>query len=221
VARPRRNGVEPNEPSTRRGTRNEARWDEILRAAAEEFNERGYRATRLQDIAARVGLLTGSLYYYIESKEDLLYALAESSLRLGLDATAEDELTAQADAATRLRAFIQRQMDALDSLQSPSGGIWRDIAWLSDEHRSQIESMQADLNTFVRRIIRQGMSDGDFAADVDVGLVSSTLFALLSTTRGWAKTRRRSYADIGDWYARMLLRGLASSEHLSLRSSSI
>ena len=64
------------------GIRNEERWDEILRAAGSEFNDRGYHASRLQDIAARVGLLSGSLYYYIDSKEDLLFSLAESSMQL-------------------------------------------------------------------------------------------------------------------------------------------
>ena len=87
-------------PAARQGTSHEARWDEILQAAAEEFYERGFRGARLQDIAARVGLLTGSLYYYIGSKEDLLFALVQSTHRLGLETSIEDADTAASDAPT-------------------------------------------------------------------------------------------------------------------------
>ena len=46
---------------------------EIITVAARLFKEKGYRATTLEDIAAAVGMLKGSLYYYIQSKEELLY----------------------------------------------------------------------------------------------------------------------------------------------------
>ena len=48
------------------------RRQEILEAAAGVFHEKGYKATSIQDIADAVGILKGSLYYYIRSKEDLL-----------------------------------------------------------------------------------------------------------------------------------------------------
>ena len=58
-----------------RGTLNEERWQEVVDAAAKVFAEKGYRAATLRDIAAELGMLKGSLYYYIETKEDLLYEL--------------------------------------------------------------------------------------------------------------------------------------------------
>jgi AcrR family transcriptional regulator len=214
VPRTRRSGDSSDGLNTRRGTLNEARWEEILTAAAEEFNERGYKAARLQDIAARVGMLTGSLYYYIDNKEDLLYALAESSLELGLESTTEDELTANSDAATRLRAFIQRQMQIMDRLRGPAGGIERELASLSPEHREKIDVMRRELHGFARSIIEQGVEDGDFDPEVDVGVATNTLFELLNTTRQWVKPGRRTLAEIGDWYARMLIRGLALESSL-------
>ena len=46
---------------------------EIVDAAAEIFHRNGYADTSVQDVADAVGILKGSLYYYIDSKEDLLY----------------------------------------------------------------------------------------------------------------------------------------------------
>lgn len=221
MPRRRRSAEGLDDLSTRRGTLNETRWEEILDAAAEEFNERGYRAATLRDIACRVGLLTGSLYYYIDSKEDLLFALAKSSLELGLATAVEDEVTANSDAITRLHSFIQRQMQIMGRLRGPAGGMLRELASLSAEHREQIDSMRRQLHAFVRGIIEQGMEDSDFDPAVDVGVATNTLFELLNTTRQWVKQGRLGLSEIGNWYTRMLVRGLVRRESFDRLPSSI
>src|SRR5271168_73960 len=60
------------------------RWAQILNVAAQVFFEKGYDATSLQDIANRTGILKGSLYYYIETKEDLLGNLLREAQEKGL-----------------------------------------------------------------------------------------------------------------------------------------
>ena len=49
--------------------------EEILACAANLFYKKGYHVTTIEDLANEVGMLKGSLYYYIKSKEDLLYQL--------------------------------------------------------------------------------------------------------------------------------------------------
>lgn len=55
--------------------RKDARPDEITAAALELFSERGYAATRLEDVAARAGVSKGTLYLYFENKEELFKAV--------------------------------------------------------------------------------------------------------------------------------------------------
>ncbi|QWW69899.1 TetR/AcrR family transcriptional regulator [Rhizobium sp. WYJ-E13] len=65
-------------PDTKKLTRAEQkarRPIEILEAAFEEFVERGYIATRVEDIAARVGVTKGTIYVYFETKEQLFEAM--------------------------------------------------------------------------------------------------------------------------------------------------
>src|SRR3954470_12301411 len=57
-----------------------SREDEILAAAARIFREKGYHAASVRDIAESVGLLKGSLYHYIRSKEELLARLFDGAL---------------------------------------------------------------------------------------------------------------------------------------------
>lgn len=53
---------------------------EIALAAVKLFEQKGYRATSVQDIADEVGLQKGSLYHYIQSKEDLLLQIAHQAI---------------------------------------------------------------------------------------------------------------------------------------------
>lgn len=62
----------------------EERRAELIQVATEVFYEKGYERASLQDIAERLGMLKGSLYYYIRSKEDLLFDVIRTVHRDGL-----------------------------------------------------------------------------------------------------------------------------------------
>ncbi len=75
---------------------------EIMEAAAALFVERGYAATSIRDIADRVGLHGGSLYYHIRSKDALFVEIHDLALE---------------DAATRIQAEIAAHDDPWDKLE--------------------------------------------------------------------------------------------------------
>jgi AcrR family transcriptional regulator len=207
---PRHREAGERDARRRQGVDNEARWNEILVAAAEEFYENGFRAARLQDIAARVNLQTGSLYYYIDSKEDLLFALVQSTHQLGLQTTVEDPETKAMDAPARLGAFIQREMQLMHDLRARSGAVQRDLALLAPEQRAQIVEMRSELNRFVQSILEQGIAEGHFDRSTDVAMATNTIFGLLTKTPEWVlKNGRRSWREIGDFYTTLITRGLA------------
>jgi AcrR family transcriptional regulator len=209
MAKRQRSRGDSGEVVVKRGVLNEARWDEILQAAANEFYEKGFKGARLQDIASRVGLLTGSLYYYIESKENLLFALVDTAFRKGLEATEEDPVIAASDPSVRLRTFVQRQMRVLEDAQSTAlVVVERDREYLAPEHREQVDVMRAQVRNHVTAIIRAGITSGDFDATVDVEVATSSLFALMNTTSEWAQPGQGPWNDITDWYIRLFLRAL-------------
>ena len=67
-------------PASTRQRRQEARPQELLAAALELFIERGFSATRAEDVAARAGVSKGTLYLYYPSKEELLKAVVRENL---------------------------------------------------------------------------------------------------------------------------------------------
>jgi TetR/AcrR family transcriptional regulator, cholesterol catabolism regulator len=211
MAKRRRTQGDADEVVVKRGVLNQARWDEILRAATAEFYEKGFKGARLQDIAGRVGLLTGSLYYYIESKENLLFALVDTAFRKSLDATAEEPSIAGTGAPLRLQRFIERMLHVLEQTEFASVVVvQRDRKFLSTEHRTQVDAMLYQLRNHVSSIIKDGIAHGEFDTDVDVDMATSSLFAMLNSTGEWAGSADPvAYDEISRWYARLLLRALA------------
>jgi AcrR family transcriptional regulator len=60
--------------------RKDARPQELLAAALDLFVDRGYAATRLDDVAAQAGVSKGTLYLYFTSKEDLFKAMVRENM---------------------------------------------------------------------------------------------------------------------------------------------
>ena len=60
--------------------RKDARPQELLASALDIFVERGYAASRLDDVAARAGVSKGTLYLYFENKEELFKAVVRENL---------------------------------------------------------------------------------------------------------------------------------------------
>ena len=190
-----------------RGTSNQARWDEVLAAAAEVFSEKGYRAATLQDIASRVGMLKGSLYYYIDNKEDLLVEILRRAHLQGIGFVQEDEETAAADPPARLAALIQRWMDGVESLPPELRVAEYDFRYLEGAGRAEVLDLREQIAAVPTRIIEAGIADGYFAA-VDPYIAVSTLFRVMSTASQWYRPGRVEWPAITEWYIRLFLGGL-------------
>jgi AcrR family transcriptional regulator len=196
-----------------KGTLNTTRWNEILEAAGEVFHEKGYQAARIEDIAARVGILKGSLYYYIETKEDLLFALSDRAHSSGVASIAEPPGLARADAVTRLGDFIDRWCEVLIANPPYATVAERDVGRLRGDRYEQVMAKRNQLHGFVRSLIEQGIAEGAFDPAIDPGVATNALFEMMNGTRHWYRTDgRKTTSDISRWYREFVLRGLAAPD---------
>lgn len=196
-----------------RANNGEERWEEIVVAAAKIFSEKGYTATSLQDIASAVGLLKGSIYYYIKSKESLLFELVERAIAAQMTVLEEDADTAAASAPARLRAFIRRWM-ALTRRERLWGRVAEnEFRRLSSPRLKQVIAQRDEFSSFVKSIIEQGVKEGTFDPAVDPSVATSSLFGLMVTTPNWFKpSGKMSYSELADWYATFFVRGLGGTD---------
>jgi AcrR family transcriptional regulator len=200
-----------------RGTLNEKRWGEILDAAEQVFLERGYQAASLQEIAKRVGMLKGSLYYYIDTKEDLLFEIVRRSHQSGLDFLREEEEEAGYDAPTRVRNLTHRWVRGMNALNSSTGVVEGELRHLGPERRAQIFEMRRQIQESTEAIIVQGIDDGVFDPDLNVRVTASTLLRMLNTTMSWFRPARLGMTpdELADWYAHLFLAGVTTRQNAS------
>ena len=79
---------------------------DLVRVAARLFRERGFDGTTIRDIAHAVGMRSGSPFYHFANKHELLMAVMEEGLRLGLDRTT-DAVDPALSASERFRQLVR------------------------------------------------------------------------------------------------------------------
>jgi AcrR family transcriptional regulator len=96
-----------------RRRRKEARPQEIIAAGLAEFAERGFAATRLEDVAARAGIVKGTIYRYFDSKETLFEAALSSGIGPAFEAL--PKIVADYDGSTfdLIRQLVSRLYEIL------------------------------------------------------------------------------------------------------------
>jgi AcrR family transcriptional regulator len=98
-----------------RTRRKDARPGEIIAAALASFAERGYAATKLEDVAAAAGISKGTIYLYFQTKEDLFRAVVRQAVLPNLEAAEAQFASHEGSCADLLRALAQRFLHLLDS----------------------------------------------------------------------------------------------------------
>lgn len=96
-----------------RQRRKEARPGEILEAAFEEFAQKGFAATRVDDVALRAGITKGTVYLYFPSKEELFVATFKEMVQPTLDLLSSLATNPKGPAMDILRAYFRFVYDAL------------------------------------------------------------------------------------------------------------
>jgi TetR/AcrR family transcriptional regulator, cholesterol catabolism regulator len=185
------------------------REQEILEAAAEVFHERGYESTSIQHIAKRVGILKGSLYYYITSKEDLLFEIIqgvhEEALR-NLERTRAVEGTP----LQRLRAFAVIHFTFNAENRVKTAVFFQDFRSLSEGRRQKIVDERDIYDNFVRDLIREGQDEGLICPEIDAKLAAISILGMLNWMYHWYRPGgSQSASEIGEAYADFVVAGLA------------
>src|SRR6185312_16016831 len=98
-----------------RTRRKDARPGEIVAAALASFAERGYAATKLEDVAAAAGISKGTIYLYFQTKEELFRAVVRQAVLPNLEAAETQFASHEGSCADLLRALGHRFLRLLDS----------------------------------------------------------------------------------------------------------
>jgi len=203
----------PATASRRQNTKPRAGNDQeqrMINAAAQMFYEKGYDATSIQDVADKLGLLKGSLYHYIKSKDDLLWAIILRQHQSAL-ALAERCRTLSGTPRERLTAFIEGYVGSLDKEHVFVSVYLHDINRLSADRRRTVTHEREAYTGFVVDVLSEGRETGEFRADLDPVLSANAILGMLNSTYRWYRpgTKFSSKAIIAECLA-IILHGVAS-----------
>lgn len=172
------------DPPRRR--RKEARPQELTAAALELFTERGFAATRLEDIAVRAGVSKGTLYLYFDSKE----ALFEAVIREGIIPAMNEGRTMleehQGSASELLRCLLLGWWELLG--ESPLGGVPKLMVSEAGNFPKVAAFYRENVidpgRALLREALQRGMDQGEFRP-VDVGMAVDVIFAPILMLAVW------------------------------------
>ena len=172
--------------------RKEARPEEIVAAALEEFVERGFAATRLEDVARRAGVTKGTLYLYFKNKDALFKAVVRETI---VPVIAKGESLAQAftGSARELLEQLVREYWQLvyeTSLAGIPKLMMAEAANFPDLARFYYEEVVTRGHSLLAGVIERGIRKGEFRrVDVRVAakLALSPLMHAIVAQRAFAQ----------------------------------
>ncbi len=181
---------------------------EVLDAAAKVFHERGYADASVQDVADELGILKGSLYHYIDTKEDLLFRLLEGTHddvnRILEEVRAHPGL----DVLERLRLYVQRQVEYNLANVERVAVFYHDLDRLGEKRRRDILARRKAHESFVAGLISEAQRTGAANPALDVQVLSRCVFATIIWTYKWFRPDRDGPEHVAHSCADFALRGL-------------
>jgi AcrR family transcriptional regulator len=168
------------------------RIQEILTVAAELFGERGYAAVSLDDVAERLDVTKGSLYYYFASKDELVSAAIET---LGSAWTRRlAGLPAEGSPALRLRVLVREHVTVAVRDHPAALRLFLVPDDWPPPQRVAIKELRRWHDRLFRDVIEEGLVTGDFVV-VDVDTTLHCLHAAMSQAPAWFAARRGAAFD--------------------------
>jgi TetR/AcrR family transcriptional regulator len=172
--------------NAKRERRKEARPGELLAAALDLFVEKGFAATRAEEVAARAGVSKGTLFLYFQSKEDLLKAVVRENISGHFkewNETFDNFKGTSAEMVTLcMNEWWQRvgatKASGIEKLMLSEAGNFPDIAAF---YRQEVVEPGQSL---IRRILQRGRDRGEFR-DMDLdyavfSIISPMIFMMLA-----------------------------------------
>ncbi|RYF73677.1 MAG: TetR/AcrR family transcriptional regulator [Comamonadaceae bacterium] len=174
----------------KRERRKEARPGELLQAALDLFVEKGFAATRSEEVAARAGVSKGTLFLYFPSKEELFKAVVVENLAGRFTEWNQEFEAFEGSTADMLRYCMRiwwdrvgaTQASGLTKLMLSEGNNFPDLA---EFYRREVVRPG---HALLRRIFQRGIDSGEFApVDVDhaiYAVIAPMTFLMLTKHSG-------------------------------------
>jgi AcrR family transcriptional regulator len=189
--------------------------DEILKASAHIFSEKGFHAASMQDIADAVSLQKASLYHHFPSKQDILVALLDRALDIiieRLEEVAEKPLPP----TEKLQQAMTTYLIALAENQDLASVLLLEYRSLEPEFRKQHYPRRDRFEHIWRDLVSEGKNAGVFDC-AQPSLAGRALLGVMNWTVTWyRRDGPLPIEQIADQFTQLFLKGLLLREPLEV-----
>lgn len=181
--------------------------DAILEAAAVIFSQKGYHAASMQDIAQAVQLQKASLYYHVDSKQEILKVLLDYALDQ-LIAQISEVVETPLPADQKLRLGLGKYLEVMLEQRELASVLLLEHRSLEPELRMQHVRRRDEFERLWRVLIEEGVDCGLFTC-TDIALTTRALLGSLNWTVTWYRVEDGyTPGEIADLYSEFILNGL-------------
>ncbi|EGD54407.1 TetR family transcriptional regulator [Gordonia neofelifaecis] len=186
-----------------------SRRDELLGIAGQLFADRGLRSTTVRDIADAAGILSGSLYHHFDSKESMVDELLRGFLD-SLFARYRDITDAGLSATDTIRQLVIASFEAIDSRHTAVAIYQNESRQLIAQERFEyIAERNLEFRKLWESVLRRGVQEGDFRADLDIDLVYRFMRDTVWVAVRWYRPGgSMTVEQIADQYLSIVLDGI-------------
>lgn len=179
----------------------------IRQAALDLFEKKGFRGATMADIANACGITKAGLYYYFQTKGDLLdyvYDTVNENLAVALSHASDSSIPTE----ERLAALIRAQVGHHIEHRSFIAVFWRERHELDADSRERLRARERRYERTMRNLLTEGQREGLFRT-FDVELRSAMIFGVLSTVYRWAHHVDSTADEIAGEVTDFVLDGIA------------
>jgi AcrR family transcriptional regulator len=190
----------------------EQRRQRLLEAAAEVFKEKGFGATSVNDIAARLGSDRASVYYYYGSKQELYLDLIRRAVEQ-IVVIAETTAAETGPAAVRLKHLFEATLEGYER-HYPYLHIFiqEDVRRFSPEDgpgNLELEKWGTRFETAFASVIKDGVEQGEFRDTLDPHLAVLAMLGTINWSHRWfLPGQRLTGEELGTQFAEIFLEGI-------------
>jgi len=199
--------------------RNKNRWkSEIIKVAVSAFKQKGYHGTTMDDIARKLQITKGSLYYYFKNKEAILFDCHMASLDIvekAIERVEDSGFSPSEKLHTWVYTYIVEMMDEL-----LASVLLLEEESLSPHLLEQVIERRDRTELFLRKTLSEGMETGEFR-EGDPKLLTFAILGSINWIPKWYHSEGDSTApEIARQFADYLVTGLQAQESATSKRAS-
>lgn len=177
----------------------------VLAMSVRVFNERGFDATSIEDLARALKVGKSAIYHHVGSKDALL-GLALDHALTGLEEVAEQARALPGPAIAKLEMLVRGSVQVLVE-RLPYVTLLLRVRGNSAVELHALERRR-QLDHLVAGLVKDAVGQGDLRPDTDPAVTARLLFGLVNSLAGWVRPGRRRSADLADLVAAVAFHGL-------------